>query len=127
MIDEKQSDLPDEEKDDLGESTPEDSVVYKSADLKRILLEDPQGFFRVAEEFVAEGNDCLAPLLEKGPRQTEKQRRIRVNRRYRTFFGDRRLPYPEADNLYEKIRGKITHAIKKCVWRYRDKKRAKMK
>lgn len=133
MIDEKQNELLDEEEDDFDdddddgrELTEKDYDIYEDAFFRVILRNDPQGFFSVLDKYASEHADELAPLLEKAPPQTEKQRKIRVNRNHRKFFNNGRLPYPEEDNLYEKIRGKISYMIKKHSRNHRDKKRKRL-
>lgn len=41
-----------------------------------------------------------------------KRHKIRMNRLFREYAGSTFLPYPEADNLYERIRSKIIRKLK---------------
>ena len=96
------------------EETEDDFFVYESEAVRarflHMLSEDIDAELSRAEE-----------NIERPP--ATKRHKIRINRLFRERVGGTFLPFPEADNLYERTRSKMVVKLKINEFRNKRKKR----
>ena len=80
----------------------EDKTSENREYFKRALAEAIENKMREEEE----------QIKDIEPATTTRRHRIRMNRWFREQVGGSRIPFPEVDNLYERIRSKLVVKLK---------------